>query len=357
MRLIAAAAFALIASPAFAASAIPFHDMIAGMIDGYARPKFAAFATATATLRDTVAGLCATPSAEALSTAQDAFRDTVLAYSEAEFLRMGPLQIGDREERLLFWPDNKGIALRQVQAALASKDPTAAAPNTLEGKSVAMQGLGAVEFLLFGTGADDLASGAGAYRCSYAAAASTLIAGIAGTINAEWVASGPGSAADSMLNPQPASSDYRTELEVINKMAATLTFGNDAIRDQRIAPILSLSTGVPKPRSALFWRSGMTGRALAANFTGLLDYFRAARFEPALGAANRWVARSIVFEFEGAIGAAGQVPPSTESAVTDPEGLQGLKQMYVSTGSLDTLDENLAVALGLSAGFSALDGD
>lgn len=357
MRLIAAAAFAVLASPALAANAIPFHDMIAGMIDDYARPKFAAFATSTATLRDAVAGLCRAPSAEALNTAQGAFRDTVVAYSEAEFLRMGPLQIGDREERLLFWPDSKGIALRQVQAALGSKDPTAAAPDTLQGKSVAMQGLAAVEFLLFGTGANDLASDAGAYRCSYASAASTLIAGIADTINAEWIATGAGSAADSMLNPQPASSDYRTELEVINKMAATLTFGNDAIRDQRIAPILSLSTGVPKPRSALFWRSGMTAKALEANFTGLLDYFRAARFEPALDAANRWVGRSIVFEFEGAIEAAKEVPQSVEGAIKDPEGMLGLRQMYVSTGSLDTLDENLAVALGLSAGFSALDGD
>ena len=47
-----------------------------------------------------------------------------------------------------------------------------------------------------------------------------------------------------------------------------------------------------------------------------------------------------------------------EKAVTDPEQVQALKYMVVITGSLDhLLGENLAAALGLSFGFSALDGD
>ena len=47
-----------------------------------------------------------------------------------------------------------------------------------------------------------------------------------------------------------------------------------------------------------------------------------------------------------------------DKAVADPEGMLGLKQMYVSTGSLDTLlGDNIGAALGLSTGFSALDGD
>lgn len=357
MRILVAAAFALLASPTLAASAIPFHDIISGVIEDYARPKFATFAGAATGLRDGVAALCATPSDDTLSAAREAFRTAAVSYSEVEFLRMGPLGVDDRQERLLFWPDSKGIALRQVQQAIAGKDATAASPDTLKGKSVAMQGLAAVEFLLFGTGSDDLAGAAGTYRCSYAAAATTLIDGIAQTLSTEWNDTAVGGASDAMLNPQPASSDYRTELEVINKIAATLSFGNDTIRDQRIAPILSLTTGTPKPRSALFWRSGMTAKVLSANFAGLLDFFHAARFEAALDSASGWIGKGIVFEFNGAIAAATDVPQSMDGAVKDPEGMLGLRQMYVSTGSLDTLDESLSVALGLSAGFSSLDGD
>jgi predicted lipoprotein len=358
MRLLTAAVFAVLASPAFAQGAIPFHDMIVGAIDDYARPKFAALADAAGTLHTTVATLCATPSGTALASAQEAFKSAVVAYSSVEFMHMGPLNIDERIERLLFWPDTKGIGLRQVQAALAQQDQTAADPATLEKKSVAMQGFAAVEYLLFGTGFEDLTSGAGAYRCSFANAATTLIGSLTKTLSDEWAATGPGSAADSMLNPQPASPDYRTELEVANKLVATLTVGTDTIRDQRLSPVLSFSTGKPKPRLALFWRSGMTARVLEANFAGLRDFFRAAKFEAATGKQYDWIGSGAEFEFKGAIEAAREVPMPIEKAVADPGGLLGLKQMYVSTGSLDTLvGENLSAALGLSAGFSALDGD
>ncbi|MEO8756689.1 MAG: imelysin family protein [Devosia sp.] len=358
MRLLLAASFALLSAPAFAAGAIPFHDMIAGAIDGYARPKFADFASTTLTLRTDVAALCATPSESTLQRAQDAFKSTVLAYSAIEFIRFGPLGVDNRVEQLLFWPDSKGIALRQVQSAVGTKDATAADPATLKGKSVAMQGLGAVEYLLFGTGFEDLKGEAGAYRCSFAAAATALIDGVASTLAAEWANTAPGGAADAMLNPTPTSSDYRSELEVINKLAGVLTFGTDTARDQRLSPVLSLSTGIPKPKSALFWRSNMSAKALGANFNGLRDFFRAAKFEAALGRVNDWIAKGAEFEFKGAIKAAAEVPGPMETAITDPQGLLGLKQMYVSTGSLDTLlGDSLGGVLGLTTGFSALDGD
>ena len=53
-----------------------------------------------------------------------------------------------RLERILFWPDRKSIGLKQVQAALAAKDTSITDAGKLKGKSVAVQGLGALEFLL-----------------------------------------------------------------------------------------------------------------------------------------------------------------------------------------------------------------
>lgn len=358
MRMFAAAAFAILASPVMAQGVVPFHDMIRGAIDDFARPKFAAFAATTSKLHADVAALCATPSSAALERAQQSFRDAVVVFSTIEFVRMGPLNVDERVERLLFWPDSRGIALKQVQTAIGNKDLTAAAPETLQKKSVAMQGLGAVEFVLFGTGSDDLSSVAGAYRCSYGSAATSLIDGIAQAMSAEWANPPPGGAVAAMLDPEPTSPDFRTELEVANKLAAVLTLGTDTVRDQRISPILSLTTGTPKPRLALFWRSGMTARAIEANFVGLRDFFRAAKFEQALVGKSQWIAESVEFEFKGALAAAAEVTGPIDKAVADPEGMLGLKQMYVSTGSLDTLlGDNIGAALGLSTGFSALDGD
>lgn len=358
MRLILAAILFGLASPALAQSAIPTHDIIEGAIDGYIRPGFQHFAEESSSLEMNVAALCATPSGDALATAQNQFRSTVIAFSRIEFIRIGPLGTGDRLERLLFWPDRKGIALRQVQAALADKDPTAATAETLEGKSVAMQGLVALEYLLFGTGNDELGTPAGTYRCSYAAASAGLIDKLATTLNAEWRDTSPDGASEHLLNPQPAHDDYRTETEVLEKLAATLIHGTEAIRDQRISPIISEATGSPKPRSALFWRSNMTVPSLAADFAGLHDFFLAARYPEAIGSENVWITEGANFEFQNAGRATAAITDPMEQAVVDPRQLQALKYLVIITGSLDTLlGQNLAAALGLSVGFSTLDGD
>jgi predicted lipoprotein len=358
MRALLFLVFAALAAPAMAQSVIPGRATIESAIEGYIRPSFHQFAEQTAALESSLRSLCAAPSPEALTGAQDQFRASVIAFSRVEFLRIGPLGLFDRLERLLFWPDRKGIALRQVQAALADKDPTATDASTLQGKSVAMQGFVALEYLLFGTGSEELASAGGAYRCSYAAASGALIHGLATTIEAEWQDASPDGPAAHMLDPQPDADDYRTETEVLEKLAATLIHGTETIRDQRVMPILGAAEGAPKPRSALFWRSGMTVPSLTANFEGLHDYFLAAKYPEAIGKANDWVSKGALFEFENAIRAAGTIVDPIEVAVADEEQLKAFKYIVIITGSLDViLGQNLAAALGLSVGFSALDGD
>jgi predicted lipoprotein len=358
MRVLFAALLIALSAPALADSAIPTAEIVKGAVDGYIRPQFHTFATDTGVLQSDVAALCATPSAEALAAAQDEFRTTVLQFARIEFVRLGPLQVGDRLERLLFWPDKKGIALKQVQEALVAKDATAASADTLQGKSVAMQGLVALDYLLFGTGAADLGSDTGAYRCSYAAAIATLVDGLATTIDSEWQDNSPDSAVAHMQAPKPDASDYRSEREVLDKLAATLIHGTEAIRDQRIAPILGEATGSPKPKSALFWRSGMTVPTLKANFEGLRDFFVAARFPDAVKNIASWISSGALFEFEGAIKAASDIHDPIDVVVTDPDQFKELRYLAIVTHSLDTLlGENMPGALGLTTGFSLLDGD
>jgi len=361
MRLLLAVALAALAAPALAQpapvtpaqSAIPHHELIVGAIENYIRPGFRQLAEETGSLATNVAALCAAPSAAALEQARDQFRSAVIAFSRVEFVRVGPLTTGDRLERLLFWPDRKGIGLRQVQQALASEDETAADPATLAGKSVAMQGLAAVEYLLFGTGAEALTTG-DAYRCRYAEASVTLIAGLAQTIAADW--DDPAGPSDRMLLPLPEYDDFRTELEVVEKLAATLVHGTEMIRDQRLTPILAGKA--PNPRAALFWRSDMTVPALAANFAGLHDYFLAARFPEAVAGPNAWVANSAIFEFQNAARAAAIITEPLAEALADPRQLRALTYLVLITGSFDTIvGQDLAAALGLAVGFSALDRD
>ena len=330
--------------------------VIVNAIENFIRPSFHQFAIEAEALKGDVAGLCAAPSETALEESREQFKAAVTAFSRIEFVRIGPLTVGDRMERLLLWPDRKGIALKQVQQALATKDATAAKAETLQGKSVAMQGLTALEYVLFGTDAEQLAGADGAYRCSYGEAITTLMAGLAETIDAEWA--DPSGISERLINPKPDAADFRTETEVLEKLAATLVFGTETIRDQRIKPILGASGGAPKPKSALFWRSDMTVPALVANFAGLRDFFNESKFTEAVGYADSWIAAGAKVQFASAAKDGAAVTDPIDVAVGDAAQLSALQGLVTVTTELDALvGVGLSEALGLSVGFSSLDGD
>lgn len=355
-RILAATLFAALSLPAFAQEPVTQQQVVELAITKVIRPAFARFAEAAGSLQTSVAALCEAPSTDTLMTAQEQFRSTVTAWSHIELYRFGPLMADNRSDAILFWPDRKGIALRQVQGALADQDLTAAGVDTLEGKSVAMQGLGALEFLLFGTDYETLGNVAGAYRCSYAEAIGGLISRRATAMSDEWA--DPAGFSQRMLQPSEADADYRSTREVLETLVGTLAHGTEAIRDQRLLPFLGRDDAEPKPKSALFWRSGMTLPSISANFDGLEALIEGSRIGEASGADNAWVANSAAFELGNAARAVGLVTEPVEAALADPDQRQALDYLVIITQSLDTVfGESLSAALGLSVGFSSLDGD
>lgn len=357
MRLLLVFLFALAAAPSLAEEQkLTAKEVVSLAIDEAIRPGFAQYAVATRALKGGVAELCSTPSEASLDGARGAFKSAVMAWSRVELYRLGPLMVENRYDKVLFWPDRKGIALKQVQGVLADADPDATDPAKLGGKSVAMQGLGALEFLLFGTDADQLTSGAGAFRCRYALAIATLQADTAATLAAEW--NDPAGISKRLLEPSEADPDYRSFREVAEALTGLMAHGTEAIRDQRLLPFLGAGGAAPKPKSALFWRSGMTVPSITANFEGLEALLEKSRIAEATTADQRWVGNSAAFEFGNAERAGKAVTEPVEAALADPRQKKALDYLVIVTQSLDTiLGENLAAALGLSVGFSSLDGD
>ncbi|CAN7640439.1 peptidase M75, Imelysin [Devosia sp. LjRoot16] len=357
MRLLLAVVLALSLTPALAQEQkLTAEQVVSLAITEAIRPGFAQYAETAATLERDVAGLCGGPSEASLDVARTQFKAAVIAWSRVELYRLGPLMVENRYDKILFWPDRKGIALRQVQGVLADADPDAADPAKLGSKSVAMQGLGALEFLLFGTGAEQLSSAEGDFRCRYAHAIAMLQAETAAALSAEW--NDPAGISKRLLEPSEADPDYRSFREVAEALTGLLAHGTEAIRDQRLLPFLGRDGAAPKPKSALFWRSGMTVPSINANFEGLRALLEKSRIAEATTAENLWVSNSASFEFGNAERAGKVVTEPVEQALDDPKQKKALDYLVIVTQSLDTiLGENLAAALGLSVGFSSLDGD
>jgi predicted lipoprotein len=341
---------------AVAQEATPLGAVAQRAVEDVFRPGFAAYAEATTELDASFDTLCAAPGSDTLAISREAFAETVAAWSRVELYSIGPLREDNRSERILFWPDRKGIALRQVQQILAEGDETAADPTTLVGKSVAVQGLGALEYLLWGTGADSLAEAEGGFRCRYAGAIGTVLAETGTTMAAEWA--DPEGFSKRLISPTESDADYRNTREVAEELSGLLAHGVELIRDQRLLPFLGRDGAPAKPKSALFWRSGLTAASVAGNFDGLKALFQGSGLDVAGGAENAWVANTGGFEFRNAERALALLTKPVEAVLEDEKQRHAYDYLVLVSQSLGTiLGENLPAALGLSVGFSSLDGD
>ncbi|GHD44281.1 peptidase M75 [Thalassobaculum fulvum] len=349
-------ALALLAAPfsATPAAADPARDaaIVARAVTDYIRPATERFARDTHGLDDAVEGFCAAPGGDTRAALDAAFRGAVEGWSGIQFLRFGPLVEEHRLERIAFWPDPKGIGLRQLRRALADRDATVTDPGQLAGKSVALQGLTALEYLLYGDGGDQL----DAFRCAFATAAAGSLAAVADAIAGEWAA--PDGFAQRLIRPGSDDPVYRTPAESLAELHRALTTGLQVTRDQKLKPVLGDTPDTAKPFLAPFRRAGLSVAVLAADLSALGAFTAAAGFARDLPDEYRWLDNSLAFEFGNAVRAVGSVELPIDEAVYDQTARGRLEYLFVVLGNLQTMTrQDLATALDLKGGFNALDGD
>ena len=343
-------------APALAQTAPTVPQVMQQAVGSVIRPAMLDFKSRASGLDSALHSLCLVPAENTLAIAAQQFQQTALAYGRIEYLRLGPLMEENRVDRLLFFPDRKGIGLKQVQAILASEDPSASTLDSLKGKSVAAQGFGALEFVLFGTGFETLTSAEGAFRCAYGQAIAANIAEMASEIAEGWFT--PGGIADHLLAPKAEYADYRSEREALEELVGQVSHGIEAVRDARISPFIAQGDDAAKPKLALFWRAGLTVPMIRANVDGMRRLVAVSGMARAVAAKDVALDNSIAFEFSNAERALDLITLPVEQAVADPKQVQALNYLVIVTQSLQSLmGEQLSTALGLSVGFSSLDGD
>jgi predicted lipoprotein len=331
------------------------------------RPGYAALARETGALEGKVAALCRQPSASALDQTRKAFAAAVAAWSKVEILRFGPVIENHRHERLFYWPDPKGLGLRQVQEALAAQDESVTVPDELADKSVALQGLPALEYLLYGDGAEALSteerivsgeppSSGGSFRCSFALAVATDVDRIAGAVVEDWR---EGSAFEkAFLGPVPEDPLYHAPKEVTLDLFKSFTAGIELVRDQELAKPLGASPEQARPKLAAFWRSGLTFENAAGNLEGVRLLFAKGGFAQVVAAESPGVENSILFDLDHAIDVLRGLGLPMEQVAQNDDLRAKIEALRVSLKSASqTAGDMIARGAGLAFGFNAMDGD
>lgn len=356
LRFLAAACLSLFATAATAQTDLG--AITRGMIEGHILPAYATLVgTADQQVQATQA-LCETPSLKTLGTAQATFADLVEAWSAVEFIRFGPARVDNRYERLFFWPDRNGRGLNQVQAVLTTEDETVTTVESLQGKSVALQGLLALDYVLFGTRSDTLASG-NMHRCSYAASITGSIADSSAGLFDGWM--GTDGYAALMLNPGPDNAVYRDEGEALQELLRAMAEQLQIVHDAKLVRVVGTTPAESRYRRAPFWRSGQSLPSMIANAEAMLSLNEAGQFAALLPEQAQRFSGTARFEL-GQIVSRLQSLQDTgvdlETLVTSDETHGRFASVALPlAGAMRIVGEVYPAELGLTMGFNSLDGD
>lgn len=322
----------------------------------YVRPAFTQLAQASTSMQKTLGAWCAKPDAAGSGHVKEAFTQLALAWSGVEFLRFGPLVQANRYERLAFWPDTRGVMPRQVQALLSAQDEAALAPGALASRSVAVQGLPALEFVLYGEPAllNTMAAPTFAYQCQYALALASNVSDISKDLVLAW--SEQSDFGRQFTTPLPENDLYRTQQEVAAESIKALSTGLQFARDIKLLPVLGDKPDAARPKRAAFWRSGLTTRTLAAGLTSMRAFYIAADYK--LPAGGEWIDTSVRSELARAAADLSTMSLPLDQVLAQAEGRRQLELAALTIKNAKAIvDQDLAPALGVTIGFNALDGD
>lgn len=335
-------------------------EIMVRAVDDVIRPGYRRFHTATTDLNGKMAELCAKAEPAKLETARNAFSATVIAWSRIEMIRNGPATAFNRQERVLFYPDPRGTAIRQLQAMFANPENFPPDLKALQEKSVALQGLAALEYALFGAGSDGLAGSdtaeAAKERCHYGKLVAANLEAIASELDAAW--SDPNGISKLWMTPGPDNPVLQHNREAMVALLGITAHGLETITDVRLKAFLRETPQLDKPKLALLWRSDNTFAATTAYLESLRTVFEDSGMTLALPDDAKQTGYQISSGFNEVIALSHSFDSPVADVLADPESRARLVELRTRLTDLkNLLSDDYGKAVGLTAGFFFADGD
>ncbi len=344
-----------LASPGItpAAAADPVLDPVP-LIETWLLPRYDALTAAATAQKEAWTRFCASPDAAGIAPLKIAYGKAADAWNAVEFVTFGPISLSLRSDRLSFFPDKRNAITRALSETIADPDDARLQPQRFAQASAAVQGLPALERLLFEeAAAAALAAGPEVpRRCALGTAIAGNVAAIAGEIRAAWGNRTEGLLADIVAGKgNPA---LFPDVNALPGMILTdLSGAFQRVTDQKLLPVLGSGPADAKPALADSWRSGRSGR-VAANMVKSADaLLQAVALQ--LPSRPQWVVNKAA---TAADAAAAKLPEDIGAAAQTAAGAAGIQAaIKVFKAAQLTVYKPIASYFAISLGFNALDGD
>jgi uncharacterized protein len=246
--------------------------------------------------------------------------------------RSGPAAKEFRRDRFYLWPERKNAVARALAAALTTPDSVPMDDAWVQQKSAAIQGLPALERLLFGDGEAKSKLVHGSVECRLGMAVSRNAARLAGLMHTDWEA-----------RAKTSTAADRTAL------ATDIITGIALAKDEKLEAVIGKNEAQVKPKAAEFWRSRRSLRNLALN----LETYAT------IGKITAPFYESPVMAYAAAT--ASQTIAGMREPLSDYGQTKNRSEAYFLKAALDSLGDSAAnevsAALGVTVGFNSSDGD
>ncbi|TQV81672.1 imelysin family protein [Denitrobaculum tricleocarpae] len=328
--------------------------IVQATVTGHIRPAYSRMAKASKNLALIMKAACRTDEGVTTPTITKSFMDVASAWVSVQHIRFGPVKDENRYERISFWPDPKNLTSRQMSAVLVKRDATVINAETLAKKSIALQGLTALERLMTMAPAEDREEAV--FRCEYAQAITDNLVQISSSVEADW-------AADKdfprlLGTPGPENPLYRDHREAALEVMKSLSAGLQFLHERKLVAPLGETLEKARPKRAEFWRSGTTLDALDANFETLMELYTKSGISAYVKSVDEGLDKTLMTSYEQALVTLKGIEKPFVEAATDKALRPKMDYLRFLAEDLQLRSSgNLANTLGLSLGFNALDGD
>lgn len=328
-------------------------------------PRYKALFLNSQKLNSSMIQFCTDQSAVQFELVKKNFTNTVISFAAIEHIHFGPIVKNYRLEKLAYWPDHKGRGLRAVRRLLKAKDRQALSPQKFSEKSIAVQGLTALEFVLFGNGKTqdfkDLftADEQGRFRCDYGIRLTANIQQLSAEVYNGWKEQN--ATIKELLNPSATNEHYRNRKEVILEFYQSVTVEMKKIHDLKIQPLFGRKGKTTKPKRAAFWRSGLSLQVIETNIEAMDHFVRKSGFKLLLDKSPvdlqfhvRKMFQKIYASFDGFEKKSFRI----FNVLADENAKNQLKDIAKTVSHLNVgFARYFALAADLPLGFNASDGD
>lgn len=289
---------------------------------------------------------CADLSEPNLDDLKLAHQRAMTSWQAIQHIQFGPITYFNWNYRMQYWPDERGATGRQLSSLIASQDEAALTSDSFARQSVGIQGLPALEIILYEDDALNEFQNNN-FLCLLSGTIARNINEISSGVTQRWL----DEYRDLVLDPVE-DGFYEDAEDLSIDFLKALQEAIAKIRDLKLAPALGESFASSRNRSAESWRSESSMANIKTNIVNLESLFRAytaAFYEEDVSAVNNIFADLAV--------SLADLPDSLSAILLDEALYAQLQSLHAE---IEELHEALETALkntDLYLGFNSLDGD